>query len=193
MSAAPSPPPAGPTTILRPAPTPRWLSHHHDDQLDRCLVLRGRHVCRRCAVLYPLALVTMVGLLLGGVAVGPVLLTLLWLLPLPTVLEWVLEHAGRIRHSPARLVALTALAAPALGIALAAHARSPFTLAATLPIAVYAAVCLGSAALAAFRRAAVATPDWETRHEAAEQARHRELVELLALPDESPSERAADR
>jgi hypothetical protein len=192
MCAAPSADPGRPGALRR-KPSPLWLSHHRHDHLERCVVIRGRHVCRRCIVLYPLALVTMVGLLAADVAVGPALVALVWLLPLPTVVEWVLEHAGRIRYSPDRQVALTVLAAPALGIACAAHAREPFTLVATVPVGAYAAICLGAAAFAAARRPAEVVPDWEARHEAAEQARHRELVELLGLADESTSERSADR
>jgi hypothetical protein len=133
----------------------------------------------------------MVGLLVADVAMSPLLVALLWMLPLPTVAEWVLEHAGRIRYSPTRQTVGTVLAAPALGIALAAHARQPFTLVATVPVAVYAGICLVSAALTV-RRAGGAAPDWEARHEAAEEARRRELVDLLGRQDESASERAAD-
>ena len=42
------------------ADTPMWLSHHWPSDYDRCAVVAGRHVCRRCLVLYPLALVAAV-------------------------------------------------------------------------------------------------------------------------------------
>ena len=34
--------------------SPIWLSHHWQDQHDRCVRLGGHSVCRRCLVLYPL-------------------------------------------------------------------------------------------------------------------------------------------
>ena len=33
--------------------SPLWLTHHHDDQLDRCAVVAGHHVCRRCLWFWP--------------------------------------------------------------------------------------------------------------------------------------------
>jgi hypothetical protein len=87
--------------------TPLWLSHHRADEYDRCVLLGGRHVCRRCIVLYPTAIV--VGVVLGIAGPWPTELDpwLLWLLPLPSVIEFVLEHRGVIEHSPTRLVAFT--------------------------------------------------------------------------------------
>jgi len=193
MCASPAPSPA-PQRPGRVADTPLWLSHHRPDQFDRCVVLGGRHVCRRCVVLYPLAAATMIALLALDVTIGPALVAAVWLLPVPTVVEWVLEHAGRIRHSPARQVALTVVAAPALGIALAAHARQPFTTGTTAPLAIAAAICLVSAWWAT--RTAPAAADWETRHEADELARQQRLGELIGLPPHerpAPSEQSADR
>ena len=42
-----------------------WLAHHWPDEYDRCVVLGGRHVCRRCLVLYPLALAVAIASLAG--------------------------------------------------------------------------------------------------------------------------------
>jgi hypothetical protein len=96
-------------------PTPLWLSHHWPDEYDRCVVLRGRRVCRRCLVLYPVSLVA--ALFLGLVACWPERLDpwFLWLLPLPAVLEFVAEQLGLVRHSPTRLVVLTIPLAIACG------------------------------------------------------------------------------
>jgi hypothetical protein len=87
--------------------TPLWLSHHRPDQYDRCVVIRGRHVCRRCIVLYPTALVA--AIVLGIVGPWPEDLDpwVLWILPLPAVAEFVLEHRHAIKHSPTRLVAFS--------------------------------------------------------------------------------------
>lgn len=31
---------------------PQWLSHHHDDEADRCVRVGGVHVCRRCLAMF---------------------------------------------------------------------------------------------------------------------------------------------
>lgn len=86
---------------------PLWLSHHWPHQYDRCVSVRGRLVCRRCLVLYPisLAVVAVFGLLVEW----PERLDawLLWLLPLPAVLDLLGEHLGVARSTPRRLVAVT--------------------------------------------------------------------------------------
>ena len=45
------------------ADTPMYLSHHWPSDYDRCAVVGGMHICRRCLVLYPVALVA--GLVVG--------------------------------------------------------------------------------------------------------------------------------
>jgi hypothetical protein len=91
-----------------------WLSHHDPVGYDRCVVVAGRQVCRRCLVLYPLALVVLVaaqGLSWSGSAEALALVVL----PLPAVIEFVLEHRGAIRYSPGRQIAVTVPLAIALG------------------------------------------------------------------------------
>lgn len=96
-------------------PTPMWLSHHWPDEYDRCARVRGRLVCRRCLVLYPVSLVA--ALFLGLVASWPERLDpwFLWLLPLPAVLEFVAEQLRLVQHSPTRLVVVTVPLAVACG------------------------------------------------------------------------------
>jgi hypothetical protein len=160
---------------------PMWLAHHPPEHLDRCLVVRGRHVCRRCAVLYPIAVLTAVAVVLLDPPESLMVLAL-WVLPIPMVLEWVAEHLGGWRYSPTRQVAVTAVGAPALGVALAWHAVEPFVWAATLPVLVWTAICLASAA-AGRLVAGVEEPGWQERHDAAEAARRSHLEELLAEAD----------
>lgn len=84
-----------------------WLSHHWVEDHERCISVRGRMACRRCAVLYPTALLVIVvfGLWLPWPhRFDP---WLLWLLPLPAVVELAGEHLGFLRHHPGRLVAVT--------------------------------------------------------------------------------------
>jgi hypothetical protein len=98
-----------------------WLSHHDDDKLERCLVVGGHHVCRRCAVLYPISLVVLaLGLLVDNLPSW-----LMFALPLPAVAEFVGENMG-LRYNPTRQMVLTAIAAPALGIGFARALDNPF-------------------------------------------------------------------
>ena len=91
-----------------------WLSHHWPDEYDRCVRVGGKLVCRRCIVLYPLSLVTAV---VAGFFGWPESWDpwLLWLLPLPAVVEFVAEQLRLVRHSPRRLVAVTVPLAIACG------------------------------------------------------------------------------
>jgi hypothetical protein len=89
--------------------TPMWLSHHWPDEYDRCIDVKGRKVCRRCLVLYPVSFVAAV--LIGAGVTWPERLDewFVWLLPLPAVIEFVLEQLRFVRHSPRRMVAFTVL------------------------------------------------------------------------------------
>lgn len=121
--------------------TPLWLSHHHDDQWERCIVIGGHHVCRRCAVLYPVAFTTLaVALLMGWGGVYAV--AAIWVLPLPAAVEWLAELSGRWSYSARRQVLTTSAAGVALGLAFAAHFRSPFDIDATVPVLAWTAVCV---------------------------------------------------
>lgn len=93
--------------IERGEHTPLWLSHHWPHEFHRCIEVRGRMVCRRCAVLYPLGLLSAVALSVLGSWPESVDRWLVWLLPLPALLELAGEHLGLLRANPARLVAVT--------------------------------------------------------------------------------------
>ena len=133
-------------------------------------------MCRRCLVLYPAALLTavLVAALAPGTP-GTTAVALMWLLPVPAVVDWTLEHLGLVKWSRRRQVAVTLVAAPALGVALAAHADRPFTHTAVVPMAFWTLVCLTAAMAGAERRD---PDDWRVRHEAAETARSERLKEF---------------
>lgn len=142
--------------IERGEHTPLWLSHHWPHDFDRCIEVRGRMVCRRCAVLYPVGLVSAVVL---AVAPWPALLDpwLVWLLPFPAFAEFVAEHLGWIRPSPRRLVAGTVLLAVGCGRLYVRYLEDPGD---PLPFAVifgYGLVC-------------VAVVLWSARHRPAAEA-----------------------
>ena len=165
-------------------PSPMWLAHHHPDQYERCVTFGTLHVCRRCLVLYPLAVLCAVVVLLTDPP-PTLLIAAMWLLPAPVMAEWVGEHLGHLSHSPRRQVVLTALAAPALGAALAWHATSPFELAALAPMTTWAIVGLAAALLGRAARSTDST--WRDEHEADEARRARRLQQLLADAERASS------
>ena len=76
------------------------LSHHAPSHYDRCFRIGGRHVCRRCAVLYPLAFAVAIASLCGLHWPEAWDRTLLFLLPLPVTLEFVIERLGGMLAAP---------------------------------------------------------------------------------------------
>jgi hypothetical protein len=93
-----------------------WLAHHWPEHYERCAVVAGRRVCRRCLVLYPLTIAVALA------ALGDVLLwprrfdpELIWLLSIPGTLEYVAEQLGTLRYHARRQAIATALTALPLG------------------------------------------------------------------------------
>ncbi len=134
--------------------TPLWLSHHWPDDYDRCVVVRGRHVCRRCSVLYPLAAAVLVASLAAGWAADGVGAWLFVLLPIPAVVELCLEQVDVVEHSPRRLVALTVPLAIGLGLGFARYLEAPGDLLFWGVVVGYTGVCLVAVAIGSRRRAA---------------------------------------
>ena len=100
------------------------------------------HVCRRCAVFYPTCFAAMALALLGvrwPEALDP---WLLWLLPVPVVAEWWLEHLQVVRYSASRNVVFSLLCAPAVGVGLARYVVDPSDGLFWWVVGVYAVVCL---------------------------------------------------
>ncbi len=106
-------------------PAALLLSHHPPSEYDRCFRVGEQYVCRRCAVLYPVAFAVALLSWVGWLWPGRWDPTLLWLLPLPVTLELLLERFGALRYQPGRQVTLTLLAAPALGRGLARYLHDP--------------------------------------------------------------------
>lgn len=128
-----------------PPDTPLWLAHHASGQYDRCVVVGGRHVCRRCLVLYPVALSVLTLAVVGlrwSAALDPWVVVLL---PLPAVVEWWLEHLGRVRYSPTRQVAVTTLLGLGLGGALVRYLERPTDPLFWGVVLVYGGACAGIA------------------------------------------------
>jgi hypothetical protein len=102
------------------ATTPLWLSHHDPDEYERCLVVGGRHVCRRCAVFYGVGF-TVALTTLAGLRPWPEELDLwfIWLLCIPGTVEFVAEAVGLIRYDARRQALLTVFVGAAYGRGLA--------------------------------------------------------------------------
>jgi hypothetical protein len=135
---------AGATPTIRAV----WLSHHQPGQLDRCVIIGGRHVCRRCLVLWPLTLVAFALALAGARWPRSADDLLLVVLPLPAVAEFVLEHAGRWPYRPGVQVAVSVPLAAALGAGFDRYVHRPGDTLWWSVVVVYGAVCAGAAVLA---------------------------------------------
>lgn len=97
------------------ADTTMFLSHHWPSRYDRCVVIGGRHVCRRCAVLYPVAVLSMLAAALGVTWPEHFDAWMFWILPVPGIVDFVLDVWGVVRHSPKRQAVVSALLAVAYG------------------------------------------------------------------------------
>lgn len=122
--------------------TPLWLSHHYPHEYDRCIQVGDRHICRRCSVFYPAAFAVMFAALVGLRWPGTWDPWLLWLLPVPVVTEWTLEHLGVIRYSASRNTTLTLICAPAVGVGLARYMAAPADTLFWTVVASYAVICV---------------------------------------------------
>lgn len=126
-----------------PRITPMWLAHHYPEDYDRCVVIGRSHVCRRCLALYPLALVVLIACL----AVQPqrsLELGALVMLPLPAVVELVLEQLGVLRYSPRRQVAVTLLLALGLGAGFAIYLEDQLDRGFWAVVLLYTAICVAA-------------------------------------------------
>ena len=134
--------------------SPLWIAHHYPEDYDRCVVVGRSHVCRRCLALYPIAFAVMV-LALAGVRwptdLDPWLLVAL---PLPSVVEFVLEHVGVIDYQPVRQVVLTIPLAVALGVGFARYLRHPADLLFWGVVVGYSAIGIVATVIGSRRRAA---------------------------------------
>ncbi|KAG1648206.1 hypothetical protein GQR58_030040 [Nymphon striatum] len=93
-----------------------WLSHNWPGEYERCAVVGGRHVCRRCSTLYPVALLVTVASFLGF-APWPASMDLFFIFALcvPATAEFLAEKILGWAYNSRRQVAVTFLLAPALG------------------------------------------------------------------------------
>jgi len=103
--------------------TPLWISHHVPEQYDRCIVVRGRHICHRCLVIWPLAYFVMFAALAGVRWPRFLDWPLLILLPVPATIEFVLEHFHQIPYSRTLQAQVTIPMAIGLGVGFERYLR----------------------------------------------------------------------
>jgi hypothetical protein len=132
--------------------TPMWLSHHWPGDYDRCAVVGGMHICRRCLVLYPLAALTGIAMSIGSwwpTSLDP---WVLWLFPLPGVIEFVIDNLRLVTYSPRRQVLLTAPGAVAAGVGYVRYLDDTLDPLVWSVVAVYTTICVAAVAIGAFKK-----------------------------------------
>lgn len=144
------------------------LAHHPAGERHRCALVRGRPVCRRCLVLYPLLVAVLAATgagLLSGVPVGA-RDALLWALPLPAALEYSAEAFGMVRYRPRRQVLVTVLQAVGGGAGFAWELLEPDT------VSFWRAVLLYG-----FTAVTVTAMGWRVQANRRAEARYRQLLD----------------
>ncbi len=122
-----------------------WLSHHYPEDYDRCVRIGRSHVCRRCVVIYPIAAVVLALSAVGSGFSSGLTAAASIVLPLPTVVEWVLEHAGTIAYSPRRQLAVSVPMGLALGMGTVRYFADHLDPLALAVVAVYGTTCMVTA------------------------------------------------
>lgn len=145
MTPEPTTDPApGPSLDPPVADTPMWLSHHWPDGYDRCAVVGGMHICRRCLVLYPVAFITGVLVSIGSWWPHELDPWVLWLFPLPGVIEFVLDNLRRVDYSPVRQMVLSAFGAVAAGVGYVRYLDDTLDPLTWTVVGVYTAICVAA-------------------------------------------------
>lgn len=105
--------------------TALWLAHHYPEDYDRCALVGSRHVCRRCLALYPLSFLVLAVAVLGLAWPQSWDPWVLVVLPIPAVIEFVLEQVGVLAYSAVRTWIVTVPLALALGGGFVRYVDSP--------------------------------------------------------------------
>lgn len=116
-----------------------WLAHHWPkDYSDRCVRIGSRHICRRCAALYPLgfvvAFLAALGLPLWPETWDP---AAIWILCIPATVAFVGEAIGLFRYSARWQVAAMLITALAFGRGLGYELVSRWSAEFWQPVAVF--------------------------------------------------------
>jgi len=103
-----------------------WLAHHWPHRYERCTVIGGRHVCRRCLWFYATSLLTLAVAPLG-VSPWPASwdYVMVWLLSLPATTEFIGGELGWWRYNARRQVVVTFVLGLAVGRGFYAELTEP--------------------------------------------------------------------
>ncbi len=124
-----------------------WLTHHWADQYDRCAVVGGRHVCRRCLVFYPLSALLVLLSFLGIVPwPGGWDTAIIWTLSAIGSLDFASEQLGITSYRPRRQVGATILIGIAFGRAAGIELQDRWSGQFWAPLLTYGALWLALAA-----------------------------------------------
>lgn len=134
------------------ADTPMYLAHHWPEQYNRCAAIGGLHICRRCLVLYPLAIVTALAVGTGSWWPHHLDAWALWVLPFAGTVEFVADNLGLIRYSPVRQATLSAPGAVAAGLGYVRYLHHTTDRLVWTVVAAYVTACVAAVVVGAVLR-----------------------------------------
>jgi len=134
------------------ADTPMYLAHHWPEEYERCAVVGGMHVCRRCLVLYPLAIVTALAVSTGSWWPHHLDAWALWLLLFAGTVEFVADNLRLVRYSAVRQAALSAPGSVAAGIGYVRYLHDTTDPLVWSVVAAYATACVAAVVVRAVLR-----------------------------------------
>lgn len=140
-----------------------WLAHHWPHRYERCTVIGGRHVCRRCLWFYGTAFLTL-ALAPLGISPWPASwdLVMVWLLSLPATTEFIGGELGWWRYDARRQVVVTTILGLAVGRGFYAELTSPGNWIFWGPVLVFGTLWFAVAAIQWMRNRGQYREDFET-------------------------------
>ncbi len=120
-----------------------WLAHHWPEHYgERCVKVGSRHVCRRCAALYPIGFLTAALFAIKGFTFWPTEIdpAPIWILSIPATVAYCAEALGFIKYNPKVQVATTIAAGFAFGHALGYELQERWSTEFWGPIAVFGGI-----------------------------------------------------
>ena len=103
-----------------------WLAHHWPHRYERCTVIGGRHVCRRCLWFYAVAFLTLAVAPFGiSPWPSPWDLVMVWVLSIPATIEFIGGELGWWRYDARRQVVVTVILGLAVGRGFFAELTDP--------------------------------------------------------------------
>lgn len=126
-----------------------WLAHHWPHRYERCTIVRGRHVCRRCLWFYAVSLLTLAAAAVG-VSPWPTAwdTTLVWVLSIPATVEFLGGELGRWSYDARRQIVLTSVLGLAVGRGFYAELTAPGSWTFWGPVLVFGTLWFAVAAVA---------------------------------------------